>query len=365
MRFVDQIMQIRPSVNDSPESTANRQKTIAHCERLLSQLESLRRRRIEQGQQGGYDQLVHRASDLTGTPGKMPPTLHANFAPKNTTIASMEQRTQQPVLFASNGQPFLPTAARSGNEMQLADARSGFNTFSVERAERLVAYQRSQENQPPPSSGNPRLPDYGTTPLLASSSFPTSAVPPSYAADVESKFAQQFLPDDIDNSAFPDISEEYRNKKLFESGGTFESDTFISPDLLNTPLDRVPNLPQTQLMQLLHHPEPAYNESARRTLTTQYGFQEVHMKLAWRLYHPIPVVRQEIMDMLPSTPNIQPSVWMKVLLDDPNNDVRYRTASFLATTSDPALRRLLIDRGKRDNDPRIVNLADRLNAVQR
>ena len=94
------------------------------------------------------------------------------------------------------------------------------------------------------------------------------------------------------------------------------------------------------------------------------GFQEVHMKLAWRLFHPVSVVRQEIIDILPSVPNVQPTVWMTVLLSDPSNDVRYRTASFLATAGDPALRRLLIDRGKRDSDARIVQLADRLNESQ-
>jgi hypothetical protein len=89
------------------------------------------------------------------------------------------------------------------------------------------------------------------------------------------------------------------------------------------------------------------------------------MRLAWRLYHPIPSIRQEIVAMLPSTTNIQPSVWLTALLNDPSNDVRFRAASFLATASDPALQRLLIDRGKRDNDVRIVNLADRLNESQR
>ena len=88
------------------------------------------------------------------------------------------------------------------------------------------------------------------------------------------------------------------------------------------------------------------------------------MKLAWRLYHPVPAVRQEIVAMLPHTPNIHPADWLKVLLVDPSNDVRYQTASFLATTNDRTLQRLLIDRGKQDTDARIVNLADRLNDSQ-
>jgi len=362
MQFTNQLMRIRSAVADSPESSANRQKTIAHCERLLSQLESMRRRQIEQGQ-SGYGLMTHQKENA-------PPTLHASFAPSSTSVASWDRRTQQSMLFASNGQPFMPTSARGGDETLLAQGgfagggasfnASTFNAFSAERADRLAAYQRSQQNRPAESWGNPRFPDDRTTPLLASFSSP-----PNYSADVASKFAEHFSVNESESPDVSDISEEYRNRKLSESGGTFESDNVLSLELQNTPLDRVPHLPTTQLMQLLHHPESAYVESARRTLRDRDGFQEVHMKLAWRLFHPIPAVRREIMDMLPSTPNVQPSVWMTVLLNDPNNDVRYRTASFLATTNDPALQRLLIDRGKRDNDVRIVNLAERLNDVQR
>ena len=339
MQFVYQMMQIRSAAAVSPESTANRQKTIAHCEQLLSRLESMRRRRAE--------------------------PMHDEFAPTANTVASLDRRTSQPMLYASNGQPFLPTSARNDiGETQPAQVAS-FNTFSVERADRLAAYQKAKQNRPPEGRSNPRLPEDHTTPVLANFS-----APPSFAATAESKFAQQFSLEDSDHVAAPDrvppnISQEYRNKKLSESGGAYDSDNPLSPELQNTPLDRVPHLPTTQLMQLLHHPETSYVEVARRTLMSRDGFQEVHMKLAWRLYHPIPSVRQEILDILPGTPNVQASVWMTVLLHDPNNDVRYRTASFLATAGDPALRRLLIDRGRRDSDARIVNLANRLNEPQR
>jgi hypothetical protein len=188
--------------------------------------------------------------------------------------------------------------------------------------------------------------------------------PSPFAAEIAQKFAQGITADDVVPTRTSDISEEYRNGKMSESGGTFNSDSFLTPELQNIPLDRVPQLPTSQLMRLLHHPESAYSESARLTLIGREGFQEAHMKLAWRLYHPVPAVRQEIVAMLPNTSNVQSSVWLKVLLNDPSNDVRYRTASFLATTNDPTLRKLLIDRGKRDTDVRIVNLADRLNDSQ-
>jgi hypothetical protein len=344
IRFVDQMMQIRPAAS-SPESIANRQQMIAHCERILARLESVRRRRIE--------------------------PLHPEFAPQPDTVAALDQRTRQAVLLASNGQPFMPTSARQEeqNETLLAAGSGSYNPFSVPRADRLLAYQRSQQNNLANEQNNPRLSDDWATPVIA-----RFAPPSAFTVEMERKFAQNF-PENNSNSSssnsnhsetshIPNISEEYRHQKLNELESPFHSDSVLPPGLQNTPLDHVPNLPTTQLMQLLHHRESAYAETARRTLTSRDGFQEPHLKLAWRLYHPIPAVRQEIVAMLPSTPNIQPSVWLRVLLNDPSNDVRYHAASFLATANDPALRRLLIERGKRDTDPRIINLADRLNDSQ-
>ena len=327
IRFVDQMMQIRPATAVSPESTADRQATIAHCERILSQLESMRRRRIEP--QDG------------------------DFTPQSDTIAALNRRTDQPVLLASDGQPFVPTSARQDqtDESHFADAGS-FNSFSVARADRLLAHQRSMQSQPVASENR------------GSSEIASFSSPSTLPADIESRIAQRFAANDTGQLS-ADISEEYRNRMQPESGGTFGSDSFLTPELLNTPLDRVSNLRTSQLMQLLHHPEPSYVETAQRTLVSRDGFQEPHLRLAWRLYHPIPVVRKEIVAMLPHTSNVQPSVWLTVLLDDPNNDVRFRTASFLATTSDPALQQLLIDRGRRDGDPRITSLATRLDETQR
>jgi len=336
IRFVDQMMQIRTAAVISPEASADRQQMIAYCGQILSQLESMRRRRIE--------------------------PQHPDFEPPTNTVAALDQRTRQPVLLASNGQPFVPTSARKNKEDEslLADAGS-FHSYSVAnlsvaRGDRLLAYQRSLQNRQTENRSD--LSSDGELSDMASFS-----VPLSFPADIEGRVAQNFSENDTKQPA--DISEEYRNRKQSESEGTFGSDTFITPELLNTPLNRVQNLPTTQLMQLLHHTEPSYVESARKTLMSRDGFQEPHLKLAWRLYHPIPAVRQEIVAMLPNTPNVQPAVWLTVLLNDPSNDVRYRTASFLATTRDPALQRLLIDRGKRDGDARITSLATRLDESQR
>ena len=342
MRFVDQLMQIRPAADFSPESSANRQRMIACCEKILSQLESVRRKRLEPADSA--------------------------FAPQIDTVASLDQRTQQSVLLAANGQPFVPTgrlapaahAPGTHASDELATAAHDANSFAVSRADRLLAYQKAQQNRPIEEQGNPRLPDDRDLSGIASFSSPFGVV-----AEMEQKFAQNIPTDDWEPPQSLAIAAEYSNQKISEPEETFNADSFLTSELRNTPLERIPNLPTEQLMQLMHHPEPAHVESARKTLISREGFQESHMKLAWRLYHPIPAVRQEIVAMLPNTTNVQPSVWLTVLLNDPSSDVRYRAASFLATTNDPALQRLLVERGKRDSDARIVNLAERLNDSQR
>lgn len=236
--------------------------------------------------------------------------------------------------------------------MLLAETNK-YNALSVPRAERLWAYQNNARQESLPSTVD-------TQELQGVAHF---SPPTGRTANVEERLAHNFGEKDfapVEPEGDADISENYRNGKLSESGGTLNSDFLLTPDLKDMPLQRVPQVPTTQLMQLLHHPKLPFIESAQKTLMGRDGFQEVHLKLAWRLYHPIPTVRLEILEMLSKTPNVQASVWLEVLLNDPNNDVRYRTASYLATSGDPALRRLLIHRGRRDNDARIVNLANRL-----
>lgn len=338
MQFVEQMLQIRSDGEMSPESSAHRQQTIAQCEQILDQLASVRRRTNE--------------------------PQHADFVPQSQSVAALDRRAKQPMLLASNGEPFVPAAHRdqAANAILLADADS-YNALAVPRADRLWAYQNAQQASLTSRPGSSRSPSRLLEPQesLGLASF---SPPSGLTADAEERIAHNFAADPLppaQNEQPADISADYRNKKLSESSGTLNSDLFLTPELEHYPLERVPQLPPVQLMQLLHHPKLPYIESAQRTLIGRDGFQEVHLKLAWRLYHPIPAVRQEILEMLPQTPNTQPSVWLSVLLNDPNNDVRYRAASFLATSNDPALRRLLIETGRRDNDARIVNLANRLN----
>ena len=343
-QFVDQMMQVpcpEGNMSISPKEAADRHEVIVLCGAILNVLESRRQRRND-------------------------PTNDA-FTHQTDSLASLYQRTHQPILLASNGQPFGASSGRqdAGQGETLFANAVDINPFNVSRPDRLLAHQKSQQSQP--ASG--RLGDAGTVhdqnPFALATFTPSAHTPSAQTADIEQKFARNVSIHSASQHPSPpfDISEDYRHHKQSESINRFQTDSFLTPELQNMPLEQIPILPSAVLMKLLHHTDTAYIESARRTLVSRDGFQETHLRLAWRLYHPVSAVRRELLSILPNTPNVQPAVWLSVLLNDPDNEVRFQTASFLATTNDPALRRLLIERGKRDSDVRIINLANRLDSA--
>jgi hypothetical protein len=259
IRFAEYLLQNRSgSADPLPSAAADRQKTIANCERLIA--------RHKTGRQ---------------------PSADADNSNENRTTAALNHRFHYPVLLASNERSFVPVP-------------------------KTLPVQPVQENIPPPAGDSVQ-----------------------------------------------------RREQAADSAELSRSSHFFPPELQHTTPENIPLLSTVQLMQMLHHPEPAYTESARKILSERDGFTEMHLNLAWRLYHPVPAVRGEIVGMLPHTPSVQPAVWLSVLLNDPDNDVRYRAASFLATAGDPALRRLLVEQCKRDSDERIVNLAEKIGGSVR
>lgn len=319
-------------------------------------------------------------------------------------IARFENRTFDPTLMASMGRPFRRDEAEH-------DPPAGDRTvddFAVPRAERLQVYHDSRQYQQQLASpyrrpGTMSLPldraeetpseqGLASREMLASmeprrietmkkiSDAPATMPPGLVRSESLGPVARRHvslrdapLQDGLDT----DIGRDYRSKKLAAdkedarnqerlSANAAVSDVefFLPRDLREMPLERIPDLSSARLMRLLQHTDDRYVSEARKTLIARDGFRDVHLKLAFRLFHPAPSVREELVALLPNTTGVQPRVWLSVLLDDPNSDVRYRAASFLATTGDPSLRRLLIERGKRDTDSRIVNLADQLQEQQ-
>ncbi|MDR2115607.1 MAG: hypothetical protein LBP87_04420 [Planctomycetaceae bacterium] len=307
-------------------------------------------------------------------------------------------------LMTARGTPFRSDISDDLQQgTYLAGQESAGDMFAVSRAERLYAYHQSplfqkQFGTSSPNFGtkslpnqrlpNPMLPDRNvpdannSTEMLASmkpSHFSGSSSvmvqsPESLLAQPENKIAQNIhLPEqEIPQKNSPknpkkNIPEKQDSTRYLPAETDFSEETeFSLPwELREITLEKISNLSSAHLMRLLHHPDNRYVSESRKTLISRDGFQDIHLKLAYRLYHPVASVRMEIISMLPNTHGIRQEVWLSALLADPDNDIRYRAASFLATAGDPAMQRLVIDKGKRDSDARIVNLADQLLEQQR
>jgi hypothetical protein len=283
------------------------------------------------------------------------------------------QRNFDATLMTAQGKPFQPHVPDDESQSETLAANILGDTFSVSRAERLYAYHQSPQfqkqsetpyhrnksdlfipaeidssemlastNSPQPAKQLTKK----TTPL--SNHLPKSSLPESSLVEPEGKIARNYLEQNAPQTDFIP-----------------KSDELLPSELRTLPLEKIPNLTTIRLMQLLHHLDERYVSEARKTLIARDGFQDSHLKLAYRLFHPSALVRIEIVPLLSNTTGIRPDVWLSVLLGDPDNEVRYRAASFLATAGDPTMQRLVIDKGKHDSDTRIVNLADQLLEQQR
>ncbi|MDR0704670.1 MAG: hypothetical protein LBF88_06730 [Planctomycetaceae bacterium] len=306
------------------------------------------------------------------------------------------------VLMTAQGKPFQPDS--SDDFQQKTNIAEQGDMLAVSRSERLYAYHQSplfqkqfgtasqnietklRYGQPVPDQ---KIPDGNdATEMLASMTPSRYSVLPSVSAKLtedlivepEGKIARNVhspettIPETRISKTKNSQTENFRND--FEKTDSVhqselavefpaELDNFLPWELQELSLEKISKLSTVRLMRLLHHPDARYVSESRKTLMVRDGFQESHLKLAYRLFHPDSLVRMEILSMLPNTRGIRSDVWLSVLLTDPDNDIRYRAASFMATAGDPAMQRLVIDKGKRDSDARIVHLADQLLEQQR
>ncbi|MDR0610026.1 MAG: hypothetical protein LBG58_07955 [Planctomycetaceae bacterium] len=304
------------------------------------------------------------------------------------------------VLMTVQGKPFQPDI--SDGFPQETDITEQGDMLAVSRAERLYAYHQSPlfqkqfgtipqnietESLPgrtPPHQKIPNIND--TTEMLASMTPPrysglssltaeATGTADNFLAKPEGKIARNGrLPEmnitetgisKIKNSQTGNSRNDFEKTNLVHQSGSAvdfseELENFLPWELREISPEKISKLSTVRLMRLLHHPDARYVLESRKTLMVRDGFQENHLKLAYRLFHPESSVRMEIISMLPNTHGVRSDVWLSVLLADPDNDIRYRAASFLATAGDPAMQRLVIDKGKRDSDARIVHLADQL-----
>jgi hypothetical protein len=240
-------------------------------------------------------------------------------APVDDSLARFNQKPFKAELMANAGTPFDPEGINSrGTGAGLNDP------FAAARADVLYAYHQS---------GN-AVADSVKEPAP----FPVLAV-------LNGKIAENYVQKHQPAAGMETLSPAVPLDNLLSNG--------------------IPDLPTVQLMKLLHHPNESFAAEAKMTLIGRDGFREEHLKLAYRLFHPNAEVRKEVITLLPSAAGTQPNVWLSVLLNDPDSNIRYQAASALATTGDPSMLRLVIDKAKRDGDERIVRLAEQLSEQQR
>ncbi|MDR1140222.1 MAG: hypothetical protein LBL62_00920 [Planctomycetaceae bacterium] len=354
--------------NGSPDSRL----VTRNCEQFLSIIETARTKTLIPNNPVTFDDSADTSVD-TSAKG----------------VARFSRGSSGTTLMTAQGTPFRSDISNDFQQGTDIAGQEPSDMLAVSRAERLYAYHQSPlfqkqfgtssrnfETEPLPGRILPdqNIPDgKDTTTMLASmtpsrfsgSSSVTAESTEELFAKPEGKIAQNIrLPE---KGTSRNISEQHDSvhDSLAATDFSGETEYTLPWELREITLEKVSNLSSARLMRLLHHPDSRYVSEARKTLIARDGFQEIHLKLAYRLYHPVASVRMEIISMLPNTHGIRPDVWLSELLADPDNNVRYCAASFLATAGDPAMQRLVIDKGKRDSDARIVNLADQLLEQQR
>ncbi len=340
--------------------------TTQNCERLFAQLEMSRRHTPvpEKTPENAGDadrpllasRYENRGADSALVASMDRPLQNTDDTPVDTLSARSERlyayhdspafRQQmdapyhRPGLIQSGSARSMPPTDPSLNGMPAVHAEPASMIASMKPLRSDAPVLRNVQN----SSIFPTLAE--TQSKVANSYRPTETVPPGIASNYLQKYRKT-------DRAAPSTTENGQGS------------VFVPTELRETPLEQIPGLTAEQLMRLLQHTDERYVAEARKTLIARDGFRDIHLKLAYRLFHPVPAVREEVVSMLSATAGVQPRVWLSVLLNDPSGDVRYRAASYLATAGDPSLRQLLMERGKRDTDSRIVNLADRLSEEQR
>ena len=345
--FVDRIL--RETVRRQGSDTGNSAMVAANCERLFDRISTTRQR-------------LFRPND-------------SSTAPTGDSIVRLHRSVVDPAMLAADepleGKGDLPHV----------------DEFAVPRAELLYAYHQStafrqQTETPYRRPGNGSLPPeiVPESPLEAqhemiASMGPVRQVPEAFAlAQTQGKVANRFEPEQsAGNIAENYVADRSRPRPLNRNGEPFqteptptdERENFLPEELKRVTPEKIPALPTTKLMRLLQHADDRIVAAARKTLVGRDGFQEAHLKLAFQLYHPLSAVRAELVGQLPNVGGIQQSVWLTELMNDPNADVRFLAASAIATTSDPSMQRLLADKGRRDADPRIVELAERMQEQRR
>ena len=113
------------------------------------------------------------------------------------------------------------------------------------------------------------------------------------------------------------------------------------------------------LIWSLRDQNPVVAEAAAEELRAR-RLSEEEVEIARQLTSPNAQARRRLVDDLPTIRGIAPRPWLFLLAEDEDSNVRLAALSLLATAADPPTQQRVADLASRDQDPRIVRLADRL-----
>jgi hypothetical protein len=122
-------------------------------------------------------------------------------------------------------------------------------------------------------------------------------------------------------------------------------------------------LPSVELMRLLHCPNRRTVAEAEAELARR-GFQELHLRLARRMFDPDSKIRLELVQSLPEA-SVDAAPWLLQLSRDEDAEVRLSAMALVATTGDPALADAIEAIAREDPDPHVRSQAERFASQRR
>ena len=105
-----------------------------------------------------------------------------------------------------------------------------------------------------------------------------------------------------------------------------ETSPFLDDRLRQIAVRDLSKLPTQDLMRLLNHDQQEISRQSENLLKNRDGFQDEHIRLATKLYHPDVNIRKSILPQLVQDDQLEVSNWVSELLKDPDREVRYATA---------------------------------------
>ncbi|MCL2119288.1 MAG: hypothetical protein FWH27_12760 [Planctomycetaceae bacterium] len=117
-----------------------------------------------------------------------------------------------------------------------------------------------------------------------------------------------------------------RNDQILIARSQQKASPFLTERLQQVAMRDLPKIPTQDLMRLLNHSDRNISQQSEAILIKRDGFQEEHIQLARKLYHPDISERKSLLPLLAGNDQLETSNWLSELLHDPEQEVRWATA---------------------------------------